>query len=94
MSDDRRTDTGRGSACFGSHHVPDEVGCPVEQRVDAADEVHVFGFTDSLLDEEDHEARGDEGHGENDADGHQDVHGGRHPGDEEQKEAVRRSKDE
>lgn len=61
--------------------------------MDATDEMHVFGFADPLLDEEDHEARRHEGHGEDDADGHKDVHGGRHPGDEEQKEVVGRDKE-
>ena len=56
-----------------SHHVPDEVGHPVEQWLHTADELHVFGFTDSLLDEEDHEAGRDEGHGEDHTDGHQHV---------------------
>lgn len=84
--------TGHRGTCFGSHHVPYEVGGPVEQRMDATDEMHVFGFADPLLDEEDHEARRHEGHGEDDADGHKDVHGGRHPGDEEQKEVVGRDK--
>lgn len=61
--------------------------------MDATDEMHVFGFADPLLDEEDHEARRHEGHGEDDADGHKDVHGGRHPGDEEQKKVVGRDKE-
>lgn len=51
----------------------------------AADELHVFGFADALLDEEDYEAGRDEGHGEDHADGHQDVHRGRYPGNQHQK---------
>lgn len=64
-----------------SHHVPGEVGQPVEQRLHAADELHVLGCTDALLDEEDHKASRDEGHGKDHADGHQHVHGGGDPGD-------------
>lgn len=63
-----------------SHHVPSEVGQPVEQRLHAADELHVFGCVDSLLDEEDHKARRDEGHGKDHADGHQHIHRGCYPG--------------
>lgn len=38
------------------------------------DELHVLGLVDSLLNEEDYEAGRDERHGEDHADGHQDVH--------------------
>lgn len=69
-----------------SHHVPDEVGQPVEQRLHSADELHVFGLADALLDEEDHKASWDEGHGKDDADGDQNIHRGRHPGVEEEEE--------
>lgn len=59
---------------FSTHHIPDEVGQPVEQRLHSADELHVFGFIDSLLDEEDHETGWDEGHGKDHTDGYQYVH--------------------
>lgn len=62
-----------------SYHVPDEVGHPVEQRLHTTDELHVFCLVDALLNEEDHEAGRDEGHGEDDTDGHQDIHRGGHP---------------
>lgn len=69
-----------GKTCC-PHHVPGEGGQPVEQRLHAADELHVFGFADAFLDQEDHEAGRDEGHREDHADGHQHIHGGRYPGD-------------
>lgn len=61
-------------AATSSHHIPDEVGSPVKQGLHAADELHVLGLAHSLLDEEDYEAGWDKGHGEDHADGHQDVH--------------------
>lgn len=77
------TSTGRVAvkACRPSHHVPGEGGHPVEQRLHSTNELHVFGFTDSFLDEEDHEASRDERHGKDHADGHQHIHRGRYPGD-------------
>lgn len=63
---------GRGG---GSHHVPGEVGQPVDGGVDAANELQVLGFANALLDEEEDKAGGDEGHGEDDADGHHHVGG-------------------
>lgn len=77
----RHQHRGRG---LRPHHVPEEVGRPVEQWLHAADELHVFGFADPLLDEEDHEARGNEGHGEDDTDRNQNVHRGGYPGDKDQ----------
>lgn len=62
------------------YHVPNKVGQPVKERLHSADELHVFGFVHSLLDEEDNETRGDEGHGEDHADGNQHVDRCCHPG--------------
>lgn len=62
-----------------SHHIPDKVCQPVQEGLHPADELHVLGLVHSLLDEEDHEAGGDEGHGEDHADGNQHVHRCRHP---------------
>lgn len=76
-----KTHTLTGCVSFVSHHVPHEVSHPVEQRLHTADEVHVFGFADALLDEVDHEAGRDEGHGKDHADRHQDINRGGHPGD-------------
>ena len=56
------------------HHVPEEVGHPVDQRADPADELQVLGLGGALLDEVEDEAGRDEGHGEDDADGHHRVH--------------------
>lgn len=57
-----------------SYHIPDEVGQPIKQRLHSADELHVFGLVHSLLDEEDHKAGRDEGHGEDHADGNQHIY--------------------
>lgn len=62
-----------------SHHVPDKIRQPVEEGLHTTDELQVLGLVDPLLNEEDHKTGGDEGHGEDDADGHQHVHRGRHP---------------
>lgn len=58
-----------------SHHVPGEVGQPVDGGVDAADKLQMLGFANPLLDEEEDKAGGDEGHGEDDTDGHHHVGG-------------------
>lgn len=63
-----------------SYHIPDKISQPVEERLHSTNELQVLGFVHSLLDEEDHKAGWDEGHGENDADGHQNVNRGGHPG--------------
>lgn len=62
-----------------SYHIPHKVCQPIEERLHSADELHVFGLVDPLLDEEDHEAGGDEGHGKDHADRDQHVHRCRHP---------------
>lgn len=57
-----------------SHHIPDKVGQPIKERLHSADKLHVFGLVHSLLDEEDHKAGRDEGHGEDHADGNQHIY--------------------
>lgn len=57
-----------------SYHIPHKVCQPIKERLHSADELHVFGFIDSLLDEEDHETGWDEGHGKDHTDGYQYVH--------------------
>lgn len=49
-------------------HVPQEVGEPVGRRSGSADELQVFGPTRLFGDQEDQEAGGDEGHGDDDED--------------------------
>lgn len=65
------------AAGLSVYHVPEEIGHPVDQRADATDELQVFGLSDPLLDEVEDEAGRDKGHGEDDADGHDCIHGGR-----------------
>lgn len=62
-----------------TYRIPGEIGQPVHGRVDAADELQVLSFAHSLLDEEEDEAGGDKGHGEDDADGHHHIGGARGP---------------
>ena len=57
-----------------AYHVPEEVGDPVDSRVDAADKLQVFAVGHSLLDQEEHEAGRHEGHGKDHADRHNHVH--------------------
>jgi len=64
----------RRSSLRSTHHVPEEVGHPVDQRADPADKLQVLGLGGALLDEVEDEAGRDEGHGEDDADGHHGVH--------------------
>lgn len=61
------------------YHVPGEVGQPVDGRIHAAHKLQVFGFTDALLDEEEDEAGGDEGHGEDHTNRHHHIRRGRGP---------------
>lgn len=58
-----------------TYHVPCKIGQPVYSGVDAADELQVLGFAHPLLDEEEDKAGGDEGHGEDNADGHHHICG-------------------
>lgn len=59
---------------FWTHHVPEEVGPPVDHGAHPADKLQVLGLGDALLDEVEDEAGGDEGHGENNTDRHDGVH--------------------
>lgn len=67
------------STVWRTDHVPHKVGQPVEDGFDAADKLQVFGFAGSLLDQEEDEAGRHEGHGEDHADGDQNVHWCGHP---------------
>lgn len=58
-----------------THHVPSKIGQPVDGRVDAADKLQMLGLAHTLLDEEKDEAGGDEGHGEDNTDGHHHIGG-------------------
>lgn len=65
--------------CLHVYHVPGEVGQPVDGGIHPTDELQVFGFTNTLLDEEEDEAGRDEGHGEDHADRHHHVRRCRRP---------------
>lgn len=69
----------RNGGWLNTHHVPGEVGQPVEDWFDSADKLQMFGFTDSLLNQEENKTGRHKGHGENYTDGNQNVHWGRHP---------------
>lgn len=62
-----------------THHVPSKIGQPVDGRVDAADKLQMLGLAHPLLDEEEDEAGRDEGHGEDNTDGHHHIGGTRPP---------------
>ena len=47
-------------------HVPAEAGDPVEDRFDAADQLKVFGFANSLLDQKKDKTGRHRGHGDHD----------------------------
>lgn len=66
-----------------TYHVPEEVGHPVDQGTDAADKLEVLGLSDPLLDQVEDKTGRDEGHGEDDTDGHDRVHGGGQAGGKE-----------
>ena len=69
-----------GAACvavggaLGSHHVPEEVGDPVDQGADATDELEMLGLGDPFLYQVEHKACWDEGHGKDHAYGHHRIH--------------------
>jgi len=46
-----------------TYHVPDVVGEPVDDAVETADDLQVFGFDRSFIDEKYNEGGGNEGHG-------------------------------
>lgn len=58
----------------GSYHIPHEIGEPVDDRLHSTDELQVLCFADPLLDQEHNKAGRDEGHREDDTDGHEDIH--------------------
>lgn len=66
------------------YHVPEVVGQPVDQGADAADELQVLGLGGALPDEVEDEAGRDEGHGEDDTDGHGRIHRRAQPSEGEQ----------
>lgn len=55
-------------ACYDSHHVPKEVGAPVNEGTDATDELQMFGFAHSFLDQVEDKTCRDEGHGKDHTD--------------------------
>lgn len=70
----------RGSSVLlTTDHVPSEIGEPVKDGFDAADKLKVFGFADSLLNQEKDEAGWHKGHGKDHTDGNQNVHWCGHP---------------
>lgn len=56
------------------HHVPEEVGEPVNKRTDTTDELQMFGLRHALLDEVEDKTCWDEGHGKDHANGHNGIH--------------------
>lgn len=62
-----------------TNHVPYVVGGPVQDGLHSTDKLQVFRFTDTFLDEKQHETGGNEWHGEYNAYGHQDVYWAGHP---------------
>lgn len=59
---------------MSTHHVPEEVGQPVDQRTDATDKLEVLGLSDPFLNQVEDETGRDEGHGKDDANGHDGIH--------------------
>lgn len=57
-----------------SHHVPEKVGDPVDQRADSTNKLQMLGLGDTFLNEVEDEAGWDEGHGKDDANGHHCIH--------------------
>ena len=57
-----------------SYHIPEEIGDPVDSRVNAADKLQMLAVGNSLLDQKQHKAGWHKRHGEDDTDGHQHVH--------------------
>lgn len=68
-----------GSSGGRTNHVPYVVGGPVQDGLHSTDKLQVFGFTDTFLDEKQHETSGNEWHGKDNAYGHQDIYWGGHP---------------
>lgn len=57
-----------------SHHVPEKVGKPVDQRTDSANKLQMFGLGGTFLNEVEDKAGWNEGHGKDDANGHHRIH--------------------
>lgn len=57
-----------------TYHVPEVVGHPVDQRTDAADKLKVLSLSHPLLDQVEDKTGRDEGHGKDDANGHDRIH--------------------
>jgi hypothetical protein len=56
-----------------AHHVPEKVCYPVDVWSNTADEVKMFSFGCSFIDQEHHETGRNKRQGEHDANGNQDV---------------------
>lgn len=56
-------------ARFSPYHIPDKVGKPVDHRLHTTDELQVLSLADTFLDEEDHKAGRNKGHGKDHTDG-------------------------
>lgn len=65
------------------HHIPDEIGEPVDDGLHPADELQVFRFADPLLNQEHNKAGWDKGHRKDDTNRHKDVDRCGHPRKEE-----------
>lgn len=63
----------------GTHNIPEEVGQPVGGRAHTADKLQVLGFCHPLLNQVKDKAGWNEGHGENHADGEDNIHRGGQP---------------
>lgn len=61
---------------WSQHHVPEEVGHPVNQRTDTADKLQMLCLCDPLLDQIEDKAGWNEGHCKDDADGHHCIYRG------------------
>lgn len=65
------------------HHIPDEIGEPVDDGLHPADELQVLRFADPLLNQEHNKAGWDKGHRKDDTNRHKDVDRCGHPRKEE-----------
>lgn len=62
-----------------TYDVPEEVGQPVSGGAHSTDKLEVLGFVHSLLDQVKDKAGWNEGHGENNADSHHNIHSSGQP---------------
>ena len=58
---------------MSTHHVPDIVGQPVDSTIDAANELQMFGFDGTFVNQKQDKTGRHEGHGYDDEYGDQDV---------------------